>query len=70
LNAAVGTSHQFSDSTAGKLKANNNGDVQGLLKHEFSSHLSGIAKTSFNAKELSVGRGEPLKFGLAFEASF
>jgi len=44
--------------------------VQGLLKHEFSSHLTGVAKTQFNAKDISLGRGEPLKFGLAFEASF
>jgi len=67
LSSQVGAFHRFDEKTSIKAKANNLGEIEALVKHACSEHLSVVVKTAFTGREISDGRGAPLKFGLGLE---
>lgn len=53
VEARLGLSHKFDDNTTGKIKVNNNGTVDALLKHKLSEVVTASVVTSVNVKDFS-----------------
>ncbi len=68
VEAKLGLSHKFDDSTTGKIKVNNNGTVDALLKHKLSEVVTTSVVTSVNVKDFANGKSKsPLPLGISFD---
>lgn len=68
VEAKLGLAHKFDDNTTGKVKVNNNGQVDALLKHKLSEVVTGVIVTSVNVKDFAHGSSKsPLPLGLSFD---
>ena len=60
--------YKFDDSTTGKIKVNNNGTVDALLKHKLSEVVTTSVVTSVNVKDFTSGKTKsPLPVGISFD---
>jgi hypothetical protein len=68
VEAKLGLSHKFDDNTSGKIKVNNNGTVDALLKHKLSEVVTASVVTSVNVKDFANQKSRsPLPLGIAFD---
>jgi len=68
VEAKLGLSHKFDDFTTGKIKANNNGTVDALLKHKVSEVVTASVVTSINVKDFANQKSRsPLPLGFSFD---
>jgi hypothetical protein len=64
----LGLNHKFDDNTSGKVKVNNQGQVDALIKHKLSEVVTGVVVTSINVNDFTNGSAKsPLPLGFAFD---
>jgi len=67
VTAKLGLDHKFDDNTSGKVKVDQTGKIDALLKHKFSDVVTASAVTSINVKDFSTGKSRTLPLGLGFD---
>ena len=67
VTAKLGLLHKFDDNTSGKVKFDQTGKIDALLKHKFSDVVTASAVTSINVKDFAAGKSHTLPLGLAFD---
>ena len=71
VEARLGVSNKFNDSTSGKFKIDQDGKVDALLKHQYNSTVTATFVTGFNLKTIvETQKTKSLPVGLAFDFKF
>ena len=66
----MGLSHKFDDETSAKVKVNDKGKLDGVLKHKLSKTTTACIATGANISDITSGKSEPLPFGLSLDIKF
>jgi len=66
----LGVTHKFSDENTGKIKVNQLGVVDLVLKHKFSEALNVTGTTSFNVDGFKDEKHGGLPFGIGFNINY
>ena len=71
VDARLGLIHRWNDDTTSKLKVNQNGYVDAVLKHRISNATTASLATGFNLKAvIAEQKSKTLPFGLQFDLKF
>jgi len=67
-NATLGLAHKFNNDTSGKVKVNDNGYVDTLLKHKLNDSVTASLAGGFSLRTLvSESKIKKIPLGLAFD---
>lgn len=71
VEAKLGASHKFNDTTSGKFKIDHNAKVDAVLKHKYNDTVTVSLATGFSLKTIVVEqKSKALPVGLAFDLKF
>ena len=66
----LGYAHKFSDDTSGKVKVDDKGKVDGLLKMKLSNTATAAVVTSTSISDYTSGKTQGLPLGFFFDLKF